>query len=215
VVDRGPVKRWDVGSRVVWRSRPGGQIGYVFAALVIEDGPEVTALFQPTGAPCKRRSGRRGGVRGRQLLPGDWAGSHEDRPFAGPPTARVHPAGSGFAVLRHWVEQSGSYQGWYVNLERPWRRTPIGFDSHDDTLDITVADDLSDWQWKDEDELAWAVEVGTMSPLAAARARSAGEAAVRALERHAWPFDPDAWTRWSPPPNPRDLELPAEWNTPY
>src|SRR5205807_6354277 len=132
------MNRWDAGAQVVWRSRPGGEIGFVFAAVVLEDGPSFTALFQPKGAPCKRRSGERSGPAGRQMLPGGWDGRHDDRAFAGPSTARVHPVGSGFAVLRHWDEHRRRYQGWYVNLERPWRRTPIGFDSRDDVLDLTV-----------------------------------------------------------------------------
>ena len=133
----GPARmnRWDAGAQVVWRSRPGGEIGFVFAAVVLEDGPSFTALFQPKGAPCKRRSGERSGPAGRQMLPGGWEGRHDDRAFAGPSTARVHPVGSGFAVLRHWDEHRRRYQGWYVNLERPWRRTQIGFDGRDDVLE--------------------------------------------------------------------------------
>ena len=140
------MNRWDVGGQVVWRSRPGGKVGFVLAAIVLEDSPGVIALFQPTGGACKRRSGERGGPAGRQMLPGGWDGGHEDQVFPGPPTARVHPVGSGFSVLRRWDEHRRSYQGWYVNLERPWRRRPIGFDSRDDVLDLTVADDLGHWQ---------------------------------------------------------------------
>jgi len=209
------MNRWDAGAQVVWRSRPGGEIGFVFAAVVLEDGPSFTALFQPKGAPCKRRSGERSGPAGRQMLPGGWEGRHDDRAFAGPSTARVHPVGSGFAVLRHWDEHRRRYQGWYVNLERPWRRTPIGFDSRDDVLDLTVADDLSHWQWKDEEELAWAVEVGTMSRLDADQARAAGEAAIEAIERRAWPFDQEAWTRWAPPRRLSVPKLPDEWDNQF
>lgn len=38
----------------------------------------------------------------------------------------------------------------YVNIEEPWQRTPIGFDSRDHLLDIVVTVDLSTWHWKDE-----------------------------------------------------------------
>jgi hypothetical protein len=47
-----------------------------------------------------------------------------------------------------------------VNLAAPCRRTAIGFDTVDHILDIEVNDDLSDWSWKNENELAWAVERG-------------------------------------------------------
>jgi hypothetical protein len=31
-------------------------------------------------------------------------------------------------------------------------------------LDIEVADDLSEWRWKDEAELTWAIDHGTPPP---------------------------------------------------
>ena len=42
---------------------------------------------------------------------------------------------------------------WYVNLEAEWVRTPIGFDTRDLILDVTVADDRSSWCLKDEQEI--------------------------------------------------------------
>jgi hypothetical protein len=39
-----------------------------------------------------------------------------------------------------------------VNLEQPWTRTALGFDSRDDVLDVTVTDNLSQCKLKDEDE---------------------------------------------------------------
>ncbi|MBL0345175.1 MAG: DUF402 domain-containing protein [Anaerolineales bacterium] len=41
---------------------------------------------------------------------------------------------------------------WYVNLQEPIRRTPIGFDTMDHTLDIVINPDMSEWKWKDDDE---------------------------------------------------------------
>jgi len=78
-----------------------------------------------------------------------------------------------------------------------------------------VAHDLSHWQWKDEDELAWAVEVGTMSRLDADQARTSGEAAIEAIEQRAWPFDEEAWTNWVPPLNLPLPQLPDEWDLPF
>jgi predicted RNA-binding protein associated with RNAse of E/G family len=72
--------------------------------------------------------------------------------------------------------------GWYVNLEATWRRTTIGFDTQDLVLDVTVADDLSSWAWKDEDELAWSVSVGKYSPQQAEQIRGEGVRVMQALE---------------------------------
>ena len=204
--------RWQRGDEVVWRSRPDGTIGYVFAAIVVEDSEDVIALFQPAGAPCKRRTGARGGPGGRVMLPQGWDGGHEDVTFAGPSTLRMQPTGMSYAVLRPWLGED--WGGWYVNLEQSWRRTPVGVDGHDDILDILVADDLSAWKWKDEDELAWSVDVGKVSAQEAATVRATGEAVIAAVQQRQWPFDSAAWSRWQPDPAWPVPTMPADWNVP-
>lgn len=95
-------------------------------------------------------------------------------------------------------------------LEAPWRRTPIGFDTQDLVLDVTVAPDLSSWAWKDEDELAWSVEVGKLSAAEAEAIRGAGRRAIAALEARAWPFVPD-WSAYRPDPHWPVPALPENW----
>ena len=51
---------------------------------------------------------------------------------------RAHPAGEPWSEWR-WLEADGSWSStFYINLEQPWIRTPIGYDSHDWILDIVV-----------------------------------------------------------------------------
>lgn len=201
------------GDEVVWRSRPQGSVGYVFAAFVVEDADDAIALFQPAGGPCMRRVGVRGGPGGRQMVAGGWRGEHESVVFGGPRMVRVHPAGSAYAVLRPWVD--GAWGGWYVNLEQPWRRTPVGFDTRDDTLDIVVADDLSSWTWKDDDELAWEVESGKITAADADVMRATGERAVAQIAARDWPFQAAAWSRWQPDPSWSVLSMPKDWDVPF
>jgi predicted RNA-binding protein associated with RNAse of E/G family len=52
----------------------------------------------------------------------------------------------------HWDHASNAFLGWYVNLQEPLRRTPFGFDTMDQTLDVWIEPDRS-WHWKDWDEL--------------------------------------------------------------
>lgn len=86
------------------------------------------------------------------MLPGGWDGNHVDTVWPGPGVVRLHLVGSNFSVIRAWSVESAEFQRWYVNLEASWARTELGFDSCDHILDIEVADDLSSWRWKDEDE---------------------------------------------------------------
>ncbi|MDX6428935.1 MAG: hypothetical protein QOE54_1301, partial [Streptosporangiaceae bacterium] len=41
---------------------------------------------------------------------------------------------------------------WYINFQRPYRRTQLGVDTFDLFLDLVVNPDLSSWVWKDEEE---------------------------------------------------------------
>lgn len=85
---------------------------------------------------------------------------------------------------------------WYINLEEPWRRTDLGFDSRDHDLDLSSVD-LVAWQWKDEDELTWAVERGQYTRAQADAIRTAGEQALERCRRREPPFDQD-WAAWRP-----------------
>lgn len=214
------------GETVIWRSRPQGLIGYVIPYVVLEDSPETIVLFQQPGSICKKRSGPRGGPRGRMLEVDKWDGTHIDVEWKnqsrhpgtpGSPgygVARLHVPGSMISVIREWDHISNVYRGWYINLEAPWKRTDLGFDSEDLVLDITVSDDLSTWSWKDEDELDHAVSTGRLSREEAAHIRSAGEHALQILERREFPFIDDAWETWNPDPDWKQAEIPPGWDIP-
>ena len=146
------------------------------------------------------------------MLPDGWDGGYDEVPFRGPSVVRVHPIGQSFSVIRNWDPGEQLFSGWYVNLEQPWIRTPIGFDSHDDVLDVTVANDLGSWSWKDIDELAWSVEVGKLSASHAEAARQAGRAAIALIESRNWPFQDSAWHRFMPERSWGLPRLPHDWS---
>lgn len=204
--------RRDRGDAVLWRSIYDARPGFVMPTRVIEDSAQAIALFEPTGVTVKARVGTRGGPRGRNMLPGGWDGRYEDRVWDGPGCLRLHLPGTGISVMRWWHPEKQRYDGWgwYVNLELPWRRTAMGFDSRDLLLDIVVAEDLSSWRWKDADELEWALEVGTMDAETAEFTKSAGAQAIALLEARAFPFDTD-WHRWRPDPAWTLPTLPPHW----
>jgi len=98
-----------------------------------------------------------------------------------------------------------------VNLEAPWRRHRLGFDSEDHLLDVVIEPDLSAWKWKDEDELAWAVTDGRYTEADAERFRSEGLRAVDHLMRREPPLD-EPWERWRPDPSWPLPTLPEGWD---
>jgi predicted RNA-binding protein associated with RNAse of E/G family len=52
---------------------------------------------------------------------------------------------------------------WYVNFQRPLRRTSIGFDTFDFFLDLLVEPDVSAWSWKDQHEYEHARRLGVVT----------------------------------------------------
>lgn len=201
---------WVRGDRVIWRSCHGDHVGCVFPATVVVDGEDLV-LHQPRGTVCKVRSGQRGGPRGRNLLPGGWDGRHVDRVWERPDMIHVAVAPTGFRVSRRWDPGERRFQGWFVNLEEPWRRTVVGVDTRDLVLDITVADDLSEWRWKDADEFYWARDVGLVDGSAARIALEQANAAIRAVESGGWPFSAD-WNVWRPDPAWSVPSVPEGWD---
>jgi predicted RNA-binding protein associated with RNAse of E/G family len=120
-----------------------------------------------------------------------------------------HP-GDAHSVWLFWRQGELTLRNWYINLEAPWRRSPVGFDTRDHTLDLIVAPDLRSWEWKDEDELAWAQEAGRFSAAEAQAIRVEGERVLERIRRRAPPFC-DGWERWEPDPAWTVPTLPVAW----
>ena len=116
---------------------------------------------------------------------------------------RVTRRGDPFSVFL-FTNKDGSLRGWYVNLERPQRRTAIGFDYEDDLLDVWVALGAEP-ELLDEDELAQAVELGFVSAERAAEIRAVAE---RVLAEPPWPT---GWEEWRPEPGWEVPVLPPGW----
>jgi len=108
------------------------------------------------------------------------------------------------------VERRGRFLGWYVNLETPWRRTALGYDSTDHLLDIWVDPDRR-WRWKDENHLAEAVEIELFSQEQAREFRAEGERVIEQIEAWSGPFD-EGWEIWRPDPTWPLPSVPDGWD---
>ena len=144
------------------------------------------------------------------MLPGGWDGGHSDKEWTGRSNLHLHKMGSSHTVIRSWDPDQQRFEGWYVNLEADWIRTPIGFDSLDLILDVTVADDLSSWRLKDEDELQWAQDTRPHLRALCLQARSEANTVGEALKNRSWPFFED-WSEWKPDPDWPVPLVPRDW----
>jgi hypothetical protein len=104
-----------------------------------------------------------------------------------------------YAVLLTW-NVDGVFDGYYLNVQSPLRRTVAGFDYVDWFLDVEIPPDRSTYRWKDEDELAEAVARGLVSEGQAHDIRWAGERAIEHVLLAEPPFHRD-WTAWTPDPS--------------
>ena len=85
-----------------------------------------------------------------------------------------------------------------MNLEEPFRRTPIGFDYADEELDIIVLPDGS-WSFKDWDLLDEHVASGRYTAEKVARIRADGLRIGAELDAGARWWS-DEWVTWKPDP---------------
>jgi hypothetical protein len=103
-----------------------------------------------------------------------------------------------FSVHRFFPLTPDQSPRWYINFERPPRRTPIGIDTLDLLLDLVVDVDLSRWTWKDEDEYAHARHLGLIADTEHRCIERARQRALAMIESCSGPFAAD-WSNWHVP----------------
>jgi len=200
------VKHFGPGDPVIVREVWQGKIWTVRPVTIVRDEPDLIALYMPNGTSWLRPIDADG--YSLRLPGGDWRLA-EDR-------LNIHHLslalpGEPYSVILMWVED-WKFRWWYINLERPLGRTPIGFDFMDQTLDIVVAPDMLSWRWKDEDEFEEAQKKGIFTPQQAAVIRAEGESALERLLARQPPFD-ERWEDWRPDPHWVLPELTGAWET--
>ena len=178
--------------------RTDGSIEMCWPCRVVEDRDDLLALFIAAGSPYKAEPKRTAAEKRRQArtrLPPDQYVWRND-------TLRLMLPGQSHSVSVFWALQAEkrTLLKYFVNMEEPFRRTAIGFDTQDHTLDIEVTPELA-WRWRDEQELANHVSEGFYTAALATAARSEGQRTIDAIRRleHACMQD---WSEWIPP---------AEW----
>jgi predicted RNA-binding protein associated with RNAse of E/G family len=114
------------------------------------------------------------------------------------------------ALHATWVSflDNGAHWGWYINLQRPFERTSSGVTTMDLMLDVLIAADCREWQWKDEDEFQAMIDWGLIDKHEAGAVRAEAERVIARAEAGESPFS-DPWPLWKPEPSWGIPELPA------
>jgi predicted RNA-binding protein associated with RNAse of E/G family len=178
----------------IWSARP---------VTVVEDAEERITLFIPAGARWMApfRNGERLRIQEAEY-------ELIEQPYKAHVLSFAWPGNPAAVLLFYGSDWSPSH--WYVNLEDPLRRSPVGFDTLDHKLDVIVELDGS-WRWKDEDQFAEIIERGLLDPREEERLRAEAEDAVRRIAEREPPFDLD-WFGWRPDPAWPTPSLPEGWD---
>lgn len=187
---------WARGDVVALRDVWFGRVWRAIAGIVVEDDGVTSVFWIPEGAEAS--------------FPADADGREIRIPR--PDFARAtRRAGWSVVVLCdtrdpwtlwHFRRGDGSLDRWYVNFERYLGRRAVAYDSVDHKLDLIARPDGS-LEWKDEDELEHADELGLVD---AAEIRRDAERAV------AGPPWPSGWEGFEPDSSWGIPDLPAGWD---
>ncbi len=151
---------------------------------VVADRDDLLALHIPRGSIYKRWAR---GAAGRELVDDVWRRD----------VLRLMFPGQHHSIWLFWSDDDErAFSAYYVNMEEPFRRTPLGVDTNDHTLDVMVTPE-HEWRWKDAEQMAERVEQGVFSAEFAAAVQAEGERVIEVIERRGSPFS-DGWEQWQP-----------------
>jgi hypothetical protein len=204
----------NVGETVVVQEVWRGRVWAARPMTVVEDAGEAVVLWFPRGtrwrAPTNDPARAWHEDRGERLAAcaasGEWSFRDGEWDVS---TLWFMRERDWHAVWVSWLPD-GTHWGWYVNLQTPYRRTALGFETMDLMLDVVIEPDRS-WRWKDEDELEACVRAGAFDVALVERVRDEGLHVVLRVERGEPPFC-EPWGEWRPDPCWPKPELPAGWN---
>ena len=185
---------WQPGDVVVLRNVRSGWVPWIAPMRVVQDTGNFVALFLDIGTSYRRLGGPDGHPNRDYIN----ASSSVESTWTAHRALHLIRAGDSHSTVAMW-DESGNFVCWYINFQQPIRRTPLGFDTLDLTLDLVIEPNLTDWHWKDEGEFERGIEAGLYTPSDLDRLKGYGLAIVEDARLGASPFA-DSWEHWGPDP---------------
>jgi predicted RNA-binding protein associated with RNAse of E/G family len=187
------MRSFEHGERIIIREVLRDKVWTVRPVTVLHDSPTHVVTWLAPGTRIQYPVGVERGEKCLSMwLSGDWDLCEKE--FYAPGMLRIAPTGAPFEVFAQATLDDGILS-WYVNFERPLRRTTEGFDTMDEILDLVVTRDFTTWTRKDSDELELAVSMGFFRPDDAARLDESCRAVESSLARGDIPW-PHEWATW-------------------
>jgi hypothetical protein len=186
-----------------------GRIEMCWPCRVVEDGQSLLVLFIADGtkykAGPKRNAAEKLSMQRVALPPDEYIWRND--------TLRLMFPAQRHSVWLFWEHGglSRRFSSYFVNMEEPFRRTVVGFDTQDHTLDIDVAPDLS-WKWRDTEQLADHVKCGFYTADLASDVWNEGRRVIEEIVRGTHPCL-GGWDTWKPDPRWDVPQMPESWSS--
>src|SRR5438874_282044 len=122
---------WAYGDVIVHREIAWGRPWLGMPERVVEDTRGLLVTYIPERAPFG-------------YTPGPWpteTGLHPWQPnteWKGNGALVLQRPGDAYSVWHFWAGDERRFEAWYINLQEPFRRTSIGYDTQDHELDVIV-----------------------------------------------------------------------------
>jgi hypothetical protein len=194
-----------LGEAVLCRKIRRGAVMTALPMRVIDDSPGRSVLYL---APDTAFRGARTPAGGKVRDLSEWVST--DAIWAGGSFIRLIEPDTWHCVDVEF-DAAGKFDGWYVNLQEPVRRSGSRFDVVDLVLDIVVAPDLS-WELKDEEDFHLAVADGHITAEVRDRVLAEADRMAGVLAAGGPPFCEAGWLTWRPPSDWTTPLLPADWD---
>lgn len=211
---------WQPGTSIVHRGiapgPAGGRVWIAHAVTVVEDRPDRVALYLAPGAPCKipseligRKYSSSGSTRSRwdEQDGGDW--TLDEWTWQRTHALILLEPERYYALFCFWSAANGTFTGWYVNFQLPFRRTAASIDTLDLELDLEIFPDGTR-RWKDVAEYDEGVRRGSIDARTAAAVEQARIEVLSRIDDDPAFLDP-CLIGWRPSPEWQLPSLPPDW----
>ena len=190
---------WQPGDVIVHREVWRGVPWLASPVIVVEDGPELLATYMPEEMPLAFPPSADG-------RPHPWAGKER---WTGHGVLVLRRPGEAYSVWHFWDGPDRRFAGWYLNLEEPFRRTAVGYDTQDLELDVWIPAGER-WRFKDEEHLEQRVREGRYTAAQVAAVRCVGAEVGAMLDRGERWWD-ERWASFVPEQGWRAPAFPDGW----
>jgi hypothetical protein len=211
-----PPTRFEPGDHIVIRNVFQGCVQTVLPSIVVADTPELVVTWLPLDTPVlngvsdlsANHDGSKSHLNVDTITSKSWTMAERNWHTSG--TLRLKNPRSMWSLWVCWEPEMAEVRGWYINIDAPYLRTRLGFDTWDMFLDVVVNPDRKTWRYKDEDEFAEAIEADIFTELEAQDVRDTAARALQTIVENRRPFS-DAWGIWRPDQLWQIPQIPSDW----